>query len=122
MRADEDGLPMVGSSGRYLTVRPNLDIPVDGDGCVDPETEGVSVIPPPVENMDPHRRPPAFGGTGKDPVFVLDTDELPRNLVYRPDPADPERHGFLEPARRMRFGEYLAAVQDTRALWRELEP
>ncbi len=123
MRADDrDGLPMVGPSGRYLAVRPNVDVPVDAGGYVNPETEGMSVVPPPVENMDTHRRPPEFGGTGKDPVFEIETDELPEGLAYRLDPANPEGHGFIEPARRMRFEEYLAAVQATRALWRRAEP
>jgi hypothetical protein len=34
----------------------------------------------------------------RDPVFELDTDELPEELIYRPDPENPEEHGFLEPA------------------------
>lgn len=122
MRADADGLPMVGTSGRYLAIRPNVDVPVDAAGHVDPETEGMSVVPPPVENMEPHRRPPEFDGTGKDPVFEIETDELPDELRHRPDPANPERHGFIEPARRMSFEEYLAAVRSTRALWRKVEP
>ncbi len=122
MRAEADGLPMAGTSGRYLTVRPNIDIPVDTAGYVDPETGGMSVVPPPVENMDAHRRPPEFGGTGKDPVFEIETDELPEELAYRPDPANPEGHGFIEPAGRMSFEEYLAAVRSTRELWRALKP
>lgn len=122
MRADADGLPMIGPSGRYLTVRPNVDIPVDAAGRVEPETGGMSVVPPPAENLAPHRRPPEFGGTGKDPVFELQTEEMPRELRYRPDPADPEGHGFIEPSRTMGFEEYLAAVRATRSLWRGVEP
>ena len=100
-----------------------MDVPVDAGGYVDPETGGVSVVPPPVENMDDdHRRPPEFGGTGKDPVFEIETDELPEGLAYRPDPANPEGHGFIEPSRRMRFEEYLTLVQASRALWRRVEP
>ncbi len=122
MRADADGLPMLDPSGRYLAVRPNVDILVDVAGRVDPETGGMSVIPPPVENMDPHRRPPEFGGTGKDPVFELQTDEMPGELRYRPDPANPEGHGFIEPSRVMSFEEYLTSIQATRALWRRVQP
>ena len=120
MMADDDGFPRAGTTGRYLGVRPGVDVPVGPDGFVEPETEGMSVAPPPVDNLQTHRRPPEFGGTGKDPVFELETDELPEGLRYRPDPADPEGHGFIEPARRMTFGEYERAVHETRTLWRQV--
>jgi len=85
-----------------------------------PTTEGMSVVPPPVENLVDHRRPPDFGGTGKDPVFELDTEDLPGVLAYRPDPTNPEGHGFIEPARRVSFEEYRRAIHQTRSLWRRL--
>lgn len=127
MRADEDGLPRLGESGRYLGARPDLpeqaqdgDIPMSADGLVQPETGGTSVSPPPVTNLALHRGPPEYGGRGKDPVLVLDADELPPELRYRPYPEAPERHGFVEPSRTMSFEEYLRAIQGTRALWRQL--
>jgi hypothetical protein len=56
MRADQaDGLPAIGETGRYLGVRPGVDIPVAPDGFVDSGTEGMSVVPPPVENLVDHR-------------------------------------------------------------------
>lgn len=55
-------------------------------------------------------------------MFELETDELPEYLTYRPDPTNPEGHGFIEPARRMRFEEYQAAVRTTRDLWQRIEP
>ncbi|HEX5973523.1 MAG TPA: hypothetical protein VFY57_00060 [Rubrobacteraceae bacterium] len=97
-----------------------MDILVAPDGFVDSGTEGMSVVPPPVENLVDHRRPPDFGGTGKDPVFELDTEDLPGVLAYRPDPANPEGHGFIEPARRVSFEEYRRAIHQTRTLWRRL--
>lgn len=109
MRADQaDGLPAIGETGRYLGVRPGVDILVAPDGFVDSGTEGMSVVPPPVENLVDHRRPPDFGGTGKDPGFELDTEDLP------------EGHGFIEPARRVSFEEYRRAIHQTRTLWRRL--
>ena len=118
MRAAEDGSPRTGATGRYLGARPGVDVPVGPDGFVKPGTGGMSVVPPPVENLQPHRRPPELGGTGKDPVFELETDELPTELRYRPDPANPEGHGFVEPARRMGFEEYQRLLHSTRPLWR----
>ncbi len=51
MMAGADSLPVIGAAGRYLGVRPGVDILVDADGFVEPETEGMSVVPPPVENL-----------------------------------------------------------------------
>lgn len=118
IRAAEDGLPEVGATGRYLGVRPDIDIPVDKDGEVEPGVGGMSVIPPPVINLAPHRLPREFGGQSRDSVFGFETDELPEELAYRPDPDNPEGHGFVEPARRMSFEEYERSIHDTRGLWR----
>lgn len=120
MRAAADGLPKTGETGRYLGVRPGVDILVDEGGFVDPGMEGMSVAPPPVENLAEHRRPPEFGGGGKDPVYDLETGELPDDLAYRPDPANPSGHGFIEPTRRMPFEEYRRTIHATRSLWRRL--
>ena len=119
MRADPaDGLPAIGETGRYLGVRPDVDTPVDGEGAVEPGVGGMSVVPPPLTNLAPHRLPREFGGRSKDPVFGLETEELPEELAYRSDPENPEGHGFVEPARRMSFEEYERAVHETRGLWR----
>lgn len=58
MRADQaDGLPAIGETGRYLGVRPGVEILVAPDGFVDFGTEGMSVVPPPVESdRRTHRR------------------------------------------------------------------
>ncbi len=123
MRADEsDGLPETGETGRYLDVRPGVDIPVGENGFVEPRTGGMSVVPPPVANLAHHRLPREFGGSGRDPVFELDTDRLPEELVYRPDPDNLEGHGFIEPSRRMSFGDYRRIVHGTRASWHRLRP
>ena len=121
MRADDrDGLPLVGKTARYPAVRPNVDLPVEPNGDVEPATEGMSVSPPPVTNLPDLRLPHEYGGRGSDPVFELETDELPDELAYRPDPDGPDRHGFIEPARRMSFEEYERAIRGTRRLWRPM--
>lgn len=98
MRADADGLPMAGTLPRHQA------------GHVDPETEGMSVAPPPVENMDPHRRPRSSAARGKTPFSRSRPASYPRHWH-----TDPELHGFIEPSRRMSFHEYSAAVRSTRA-------
>ena len=122
MKEDEDGWPEVGAGSRTLGVRPGVDIRLYfADGRVDHRVlEGMSVSPSPPENLPPHRRPPQFGGTGKDPVFELDTDELPEELAYRPDPSKPDAHGFITPAYTMAFEHYQRAIHETRGLWRRV--
>jgi hypothetical protein len=117
MKRGEGDLPKPGWSARTLGARCNIDIHINEDGFVEPETDGMSVSPPPPENLPHIRRPPEFGGTGKDPVWELDTDQLPEELIYRPDPGDPDRHGFIEPSRQMTFEEYQRAIHGTRSLW-----
>lgn len=121
MRVEGDGLPLVGNTARTLGARPGADtgdIPVGAAGVVETETGGMSVSPPPPENLVYFRRPVEYGGTGKDPVWELETDELPEELAYRPDPVNPEGHGFIEPSRQMSFDDYQQALHATRRLWR----
>lgn len=112
-----EGKPEIGVSSRTLGARAEIDIRVSEEGGVEPEDGGISVSPAPPENLPRRRRPPAFDGTGKDPVFEMETDELPEELVYRPDPEKPDAHGFIEPAYPMTFERYQQAIHATRELW-----
>ena len=122
MKAAEKGVPQPPRTGsRTIGARPNIDIPVNEIGLVEPEMGGISVSPNSEENLPPYRRPPAFGGTGKDPLWELETENLPDELAYRPDPDDPDRHGFIEPSRVMTFNRYQGALRLSRNLWRPVE-
>jgi hypothetical protein len=72
-------------------------------------------------NLKRHRRPAAFGGTGKDPVWVVDTADLPPELEFRQNSPD---HGFLEPATNtlLTLAEYEAALESTRERWQLVQP
>lgn len=123
MRADADGRPALGPTARTLGVRPGPvggvlgDVLVDAEGMVEPGAGGMSVSPDDPANLPEHRRPPALGGSGKDPVFGIGADALGSDLSYRPDPDDPGVHGFVEPGRRMRLEDYQEAVAATRGAW-----
>jgi hypothetical protein len=117
MKEDEDGLPKIGSTSRYLGARPGVDIGVFNSGNVFSARQGMSVSPWPPENLPLRRRPPEFDGTGKDPVFAMDTDDLPEELEYLPDPAKPGTHGFIRPAYTMTFEHYQRVLHATRELW-----
>lgn len=125
MRPDKECYPRTGPTPKTLGARPagptgeEGDIPVSSDGMVRPETGGMSVSPPPVKNVIYFRRPPEHGGTAKKlKLYEMETDELPDELMARPDPRNPEKHVFIEPAYEMSFEEYQGALESTRDLWR----
>jgi hypothetical protein len=77
----------------------------------------MSVSPDDRMNLPKHRRPPQLAGIGKDPVYGMDTANLPPGLRYRSDPAKPSEHGFIEPAHEMPDAAYQALLENTRRLW-----
>jgi hypothetical protein len=121
MREDIDGHPVLGPSARTLGVRsgtgPNTDIPVQPSGTVLPQTGGMSAAPDQPRNLPAHRRPPAFGGWGQDPVWGLELNDLPGDLHYEPDPVPAPRHGLVEPTSAMPLGSYERALESTRYDW-----
>lgn len=81
----------------------------------------MSVSPSDPMDLPRHRRPPEFGGTGRDPAFVMDDSDLGSELRDRPDPEGPPVHGFIEPANTMSFEAYQAAIWGTRQNWSGVE-
>src|SRR5713226_7157439 len=77
MKAEPDGRPKAGRSGRELGVRiegPIRDIPVREDGSVDPKTGGMSVAVDTAQNLPKPRLPRSLGGEGRDPVFSIESE------------------------------------------------
>jgi len=116
MREDPAGGPMVGASARTLGVRPGIDIVVIA-GQVQPKSGGLSVAPDRPENLHPMRRPPAYGGSGKDPIWYIADGSLGADLEFRQDSAT---HGLIEPTRMMSIGEVQKAIEATRPIWMKL--
>jgi hypothetical protein len=116
MRKSTIHQPDIGPGARTLGVRPDVDIPVV-KGMVMPATGGLSVAPDTPNHLPSHRRPAAFGGTGKDPIWSLDLDRLERDLTFRQDQS---KHGVIEPARPMSITEFQQALADTASKWEEL--
>ncbi len=111
---EENGQPKVGETARALGARPNGDIPVDAKGNVHPNTGGVSVSPSP-QDLPPHRRPPEYGGTGKDPVWKLDTSDLGDELKHVPDKPG---HGTIQPTRTVSLSRYQQALANLKGKWK----
>ncbi len=74
----------------------------------------MSVAPDRPMNLPAHRRPPQFGGTGKDPVWGIHTDLLGGDVVFR---QDKPTHGLFEPAREMSIEEFQQALADLAPKW-----
>ncbi len=124
-----DGKPEVSGSSRNpartLGVRTEgrrRDVDVDDNGWVFPQTKGMSVSPPPPSNLAEHRRPEEYGGTGDDPVWELDTDDLQALLAYRPDPDKPKKHGLIGVSDAMSLEVYISLLHATRDLWHPYQP
>jgi hypothetical protein len=115
MRAAPDGLPEVGPFARGLGVRPGIDfpamLPTDLTG---PGGGGMSVAPDDPMNLARVRRPPAFGGTGRDPIWYIEVDDLGPGLVVRPDTA---AHALVEPAGPVTVDEFQRLLAATRDRW-----
>lgn len=120
MRKDAfDGRPAESSeSGSGLGVRVPWDIEPDEEGIVHPDGRGMSVRTAP-RYFERHRRPPAFGGTGKHPLWSIESEDLPEYLTYRPDLGDNPRHGVIEPSYSMDLEAFRDALASTRDDWRE---
>ena len=108
--------PQIGDTARTLGVRANVDIQIDGNRMVHPDTGGMSVSPRPAD-LPMHRRPIEFGGTGKDPVWRINTRNLGPDLKYVPDAPG---HGTVQPTRSMLFEEYQEALANTQKDWRKV--
>lgn len=114
MRRDENGLPLTGESARTLGVRKSVDIPVDENGMVYPFTGGMSVAPDTPSNLPRHRRPAGYGGTGKDPVWELQVEQLPAGLYFL---QDSPTHGLIMPGLPMSYDTYKTLLEKTQVLW-----
>lgn len=117
MRADDDGLPRVGRSGRELGVRVEgqaRDVHVDEDGMVHPRSGGMSVALHSPLNLPKPRLPRSLGGEGRDPVFGMSTAQIPESLVVRPDR---HPHALVEPRLRRLLLDFESDLASTRSGW-----
>ena len=117
MREAPDGLPEVGATARSLGIRPGADCPALG--TTGPGDGGMSVAPNDPMHLARIRRPPEFGGTGKDPVWYIEADDLGPGLVVRPDSA---AHALIEPDRPVTDAEFQQLLADTRGRWKRATP
>lgn len=127
MKQDVDGKPVVEPTKRGLgvkvgSVRPEEDdIPVNEMGSVQPSEGGMSVSADSPGHLPRSRKPPKWGGQGKDPIWVIDEDLLPPELIAVYDGSPNRSHRCLEPAAVMQLEDYQAALASTRENWKLCE-
>lgn len=107
-------LPKIESSARGLGVRIDEDVFPDESGIVSPGA-GMSVAPEDPLLLPQFRRPEKYGGTGKDPVWVIDEPQLPDKLAYTGDSLE---HGLIGPSVPMHLTAYEGALAATQSSWK----
>jgi hypothetical protein len=139
MAAQNEG-PKIGRSTRCLGIRPGIDIDVamllvghlDSQGHLLPEAErsdtgelvevaikngkGMSVSSS-IAGLPPFRKPAEFGGTGRDPLWQIDVDQIPVDIEPIQDGVT---HVSLCPRATMLLERYEAALAATRLDWHKV--
>jgi hypothetical protein len=113
---ESGGMPAIGPTARTLGVRPGMDLPEVDDGDVLPagRTKGMSVAPNDPMFLVGHRRPVTLGGVGRDPVWVIDSDDLGPELALQ---QDKPTHAVVTPAHAMTLKEFQEALAQTQTRW-----
>jgi hypothetical protein len=136
-----DERPKIGRSGRLLGIRPGIDIDTIDvpDSWIDPNgylrlesergesknlvtvavrnTKGMSTSIS-IESLPTHRKPIAWGGTGRDLIWQIDSSYLDSDLeAVRDSPT----HVSIMPRVTMLLTKYELALANTQKYWQRLE-
>ncbi|MEM6255089.1 MAG: hypothetical protein AAF821_19405 [Cyanobacteria bacterium P01_D01_bin.156] len=138
--AATDGKPKLGRSARLLGIRPGVDIDVshmlqgwlDFQGYLHPEvarddsgvevevairnTKGMSTSLS-IEGLPAFRKPKAFGGTGRDPLWRIDSKYINGDLEAVQDSLT---HVSIMPRVTMLLERYEAALAETQNYWQKV--
>jgi hypothetical protein len=138
--AEENGKPKVGRSARLLGVRLGIDIDVvemskdwlDDQGYLRPEaerkatgelvavairsTKGMSTSLS-IESLPTFRRPIAFGGMGRDPLWQIEDSQISGDLEAVQDSAT---HVSIMPRVTMLLEKYETALANTQNDWQKV--
>jgi hypothetical protein len=139
--AEQNSKPKIGRSARLLGVRPNIDINIeqmpvgylDEQGYLLAKSEheirgefvtvairdhkGMSVSLS-IDGLPDFRKPPKFGGTGKDPLWQIDDSYITGDLEAIQDSAT---HVSILPRTTMSLAKYEAALANTQNCWERID-
>jgi hypothetical protein len=138
--AGVDDRPKIGRSGRLLGIRPGIDIDtievpdswIDPSGYLQLESErgesknlvtvavrnnqGMSASIS-IESLPSHRKPITWGGTGRDPIWQIDSSYIDRDLeAVRDSPT----HVSIMPRVTMLLAKYELALANTQKYWQRV--
>ncbi|MCS4265146.1 hypothetical protein [Serratia sp. BIGb0163] len=99
----------------------NYDIVTDDNGMINDLRQGLSVCPPPKENMAPH----LLRLKKTEYVFFINEDFLAisEHLEYIEDTVQPgqvAKHGIIAPRYKMHINDYISYLSATRGFWEVL--
>jgi hypothetical protein len=138
--AEESGRPKVGRSARLLGVRLGIDVDVeemprdwlDDQGYLRPEaerkstgelvtvvlrnTKGMSTSLS-IESLPAFRRPTAFGGIGRDPLWQIEDSQISGDLEAVQDSTT---HVSIMPRATMLLERYETALANTQNDWQKV--
>ena len=114
MKEGPNGQPLLEESARGLGVRPGTDLDIIDNMAISNE-KGISVAPDDPMNLKDFRRPPEYNGTGKDPVWEIDTKDLPSGLEFF---QDSPTHGVLRPDQNMPYEGFQKLLEETLPFWK----
>jgi hypothetical protein len=138
--AEQNGKPKLGRSARLLGIRPGIDIDIadlpqgwlDEPGYLLPEierhdsevkvevvirnTKGMSTALA-IAGLPPFRKPAAFGGTGKDPLWQIAASQITGDLEAV---QDSPTHVSIMPSATMLLERYEAALAKTQDDWEKV--
>jgi len=139
--AANNNRPKLGRSARLLGIRPGIDIDITSmpEGWLNEKgylrleaerndlgvavevavrnTKGLSVSLS-IEGLPPFRKPAAFGGSGKDPLWQIDDDLITGDLEAVQDSAT---HVSILPSATMTLEKYEAAISATQPYWKRID-
>ena len=77
--------------------------------------KGMSTAPT-IKDLPDFRKSKEYGGTGKDPVWMMDTDDLGDDLTFV---LDKPGHITIYPSRSMSVQDFQEALSKTQDKWRK---
>ena len=139
--AEKNGKPRLGRSARLLGIRPGVDVDVllmpqgwiDDLGYLRPESEradlGVKIeavvrntkgmsTSLSIEGLPAFRKPVAFGGTGRDALWQIESEHISGDLEAVQDSAT---HVNIVPRVTMLLEQYEKALANTQDYWNKVK-
>lgn len=114
---EDYGKPALGA--RKLGVRQGTDLTVSDKTAIHDKKE-ISTSPDSPLNLPKNWRPAQWGGTGKDPVWEIETSTLNNGTIewFEDKPGE---HGIVRPVKDMPYTDFKSSLESTQSSWKKKE-